>query len=115
MLLTLLGQADAAAPYPPSRAITGVTFDWSMHRKLAPGSDNWPITWAEDDRQYTVWGDGGGFGGTNSLGRVSLGFARVEGPADNYRGYNVWGGHEGANPATSPSSMSPSRGAPGPR
>ncbi len=100
MLLPLLGQSDARAPYPRSRVITGVTFDWSTHRKLAPGSDNWPITWADDDHQYTVWGDGGGFGGTNSLGRVSLGFARVEGPADNYRGYNVWGGHDGENPVT---------------
>lgn len=89
----------AEAPYPPSRAIVGVEWDFTKHRRLAPGSDNWPITWANDNHQYTVWGDGGGFGGTNGKGRVSLGFARVEGPANNYKGVNIWGGHRGENRA----------------
>lgn len=66
---------------------------------MAPGSDNWPVTWADDDRQYTAWGDGGGFGGTNNSGRVSLGFARVEGDRENYRGENVWGGLDAPNAA----------------
>src|ERR671914_1421289 len=52
-------QATATSPYPPSSAITGIAFDWSTHTRLAPGSDNWPITWADDDHQYTAWGDGG--------------------------------------------------------
>jgi hypothetical protein len=56
------------------------------------GSDNWPVTWALDGSQYTSWGDGGGFGGTEELGRTSLGFARVEGALQNYRGVNVLGG-----------------------
>lgn len=86
-------------PYPPSPVITDIVFDWSTHKRHASGSDNWPVTWADDDHQYTSWGDGGGFGGTNSDGRVSLGIARVEGPWDNYSGYNVWGGKNGANPA----------------
>jgi len=90
----------AGPPYPTSKVITGVTFDFSTHRKLAPGSDNWPITWADDGHQYTCWGDGGGFGGTNSKGRVSLGFARVEGDADNYKGVNVWGGFGAPHSAT---------------
>lgn len=80
------------SPYPQSNLITGVSFDWSSHVRYAQGSDNWPITWADDDDQYTTWGDGGGFGGSNRKGRVSLGIARIEGPADAYRGYNVWGG-----------------------
>ena len=84
--------SDANSPYPQSNLITGVSFDWSSHVRYAHGSDNWPITWADDDNQYTTWGDGGGFGGSNRKGRVSLGIARVEGPADAYRGYNVWGG-----------------------
>jgi hypothetical protein len=81
-------------PYPPSKVITGVVFDWSTHDRRALGSDNWPITWAADDQQYTAWGDGGGFGGSNSDGRVSLGVARVEGDWDRYTGYNVWGGKD---------------------
>lgn len=100
MCLLFAAAARAEAPYPPSSVIKSVAFDFDTHERRAPGSDNWPITWADDDHQYTVWGDGGGFGGTNSKGRVSLGFARVEGPADNYQGINIWGGHDGENRAT---------------
>jgi hypothetical protein len=53
------------------------------------------MTWASDNNQYTSWGDGGGFGGTNSLGRVSLGVARIEGSPEAYHGINVWGGKDG--------------------
>ena len=97
---TALASFPQTPPYPQSKLLTGVTWDWKAHRRLAPGSDNWAITWSNDDHQYTVWGDGGGFGGTNSLGRVSLGFARVEGPHNAYRGINVWGGHKGTSKAT---------------
>jgi len=90
---------SAAPPYPPSTAISGVDFKWSTHIRLAPGSDNWPITWADDDHQYASWGDGGGFGGTNTDCRVSLGFARIEGDKKDYKGYNVWGGKDPENPA----------------
>lgn len=90
---------QTAAPYPLSSIITDVTFDWSTHKEYAPGSDNWPVTWADNDHQYSAWGDGGGFNGTNSDGRVSLGVARIEGSWDNYLGYNVWGGKNPENPA----------------
>jgi hypothetical protein len=88
----------AQSPYPPSPVISGVTWDASTHKTFAPGSDNWPTTWAEDGHLYAAWGDGGGFGGTNSEGRVSLGIARIEGPWDKYIGYNVWGGKNPKNP-----------------
>jgi hypothetical protein len=39
-----------------------------------------------------VWGDGGGFGGTDSDGDSSLGVARIEGDPDNYTGVNRYGG-----------------------
>jgi hypothetical protein len=76
-----------------------MSFDWTTHVRLAEGSDNWAITWADDDNQYAAWGDGGGFGGGNRTGRASLGVARIEGPADAYRGYNVWGGVDAERPA----------------
>lgn len=57
------------------------------------------MTWAADDHQYTAWGDGGGFGGTNSDGRVSLGVARVEGPWNDFQGVNLWGGKNSERPA----------------
>jgi hypothetical protein len=74
--------------------------DWSTHRRDAPGSDNWQLTWADDGHLYGAWGDGGGFGGSNSDGRVSLGFARIEGSWSDYRGVNVWGGKSPLSPAT---------------
>jgi hypothetical protein len=83
--------ARAAAPYSPSPVIKSVAYDWNTKVQLAGGSDNWPITWAANGHQYTSWGDGGGFpGGVGS--KVELGVARVEGPWDNYTGYDVaWG------------------------
>lgn len=80
------------APYPISPVIQSVSYDWTSLLREAQGSDNWPITWSDDGHQYTAWGDGGGFGGSNQEGRVSLGFARVEGPWKDHQGFNVWGG-----------------------
>ena len=37
----------------------------TLRATLAPGSDIWPLTWAADGHQYTTFGDGGGFGGTD--------------------------------------------------
>ncbi len=92
--------ADASiTPYPPSQVIRGVEFDFATHHRLAIGSDNWPMTWAGDGHQYTAWGDGGGFGGTNHDGRVLLGVARIEGDGNPYTGHNVWGGKNCEHPA----------------
>ena len=100
-LVFLCAAADVGAgpPYQRSTYITGVQFNWGTHRQFARGSDNWPITWADDDNQYASWGDGGGFGGSNSDGRVSLGFARITGGEADYQGKNVWGGKGAENPA----------------
>jgi hypothetical protein len=84
----------------PSTEITGIAFDWSTYVETAQGSDIWPLTWCEDDHQYTSWGDGGGFGGTNTDGRTSIGFARVSGPYDSFVGRNLWGGKNPVNQAT---------------
>jgi len=95
------GDTTLVAPYPASTIVTGVTFDTATLRRLGGGSDNWPVTWADDDHQYTSWGDGTGFGygGTSGPDRVSLGFGRVEGPVTTYDGINVWGGTDCENPA----------------
>jgi hypothetical protein len=101
LLFMATGCAEpVGAPYERSPVIAEVRFDWSTHDRRAPGSDNWPVTWAGDDHQYTSWGDGGGFGGTNRDGRVSLGVARIEGEATDYQGFNVWGGKEPESKAT---------------
>ena len=87
-------------PYPRSTLIQSISFSWSTHTRLAPGSDNWGLTWAADGHQYASFGDGGGFEGTNTIGRVSLGLARIEGPKSDFTGFNVWGGKDAENPAT---------------
>ncbi|HEY3785292.1 MAG TPA: hypothetical protein VGL55_08440 [Steroidobacteraceae bacterium] len=87
------------APYPPSRYITRVDWDFStvVSQRRAHGSDLWPCTWALDSQLYCAWGDGGGFDGDDdNVGRVSLGFARIAGTptAQNpgaFTARNVWG------------------------
>ncbi|HXG12133.1 MAG TPA: serine hydrolase, partial [Gemmataceae bacterium] len=44
---------SGAAPYPPSRLIARI--DWAPKETIirrAPGSDNWPLTWADDGHLY---------------------------------------------------------------
>jgi len=75
-------------PYPPSEVIRFVKFaPASEIRRQAQGiqkgsrfdgSDNWPITWADDGHQYTAYGDGYGFEPYTEL-KLGMGFARIEG------------------------------------
>ena len=71
--------APSAGAYPPSPAIRNVRFapveEIARH---GVDSDNWPITWAEDDLQYTAYGDGYGFE-PHIEEKLSLGFGVVEG------------------------------------
>jgi hypothetical protein len=89
-------QAPAPTPAPTASAstavITGATFVAKSHHRAAQGSDNWPVTWSSDNNQYAVWGDGGGFGGSEANGRASLGVARIVGDSHDYRGVNRFGG-----------------------
>src|SRR4051812_48998428 len=73
------GPPPEVAPYPNSKVFGGIEWHWDTYKTAAPGSDLWPVTWGPDDHLYAAWGDGGGFGGSDSDGRVSLGFARIEG------------------------------------
>ncbi|MHC4400055.1 MAG: DUF4185 domain-containing protein [Planctomycetota bacterium] len=100
--LAATGARGAEPPYPPSRMIRGITWHWETHRTAAPGSDLWPVTWGPDGYLYAAWGDGGGFGGTNSDGRVSMGFARIEGPPERFTAVNVNGGKDPENRASFP-------------
>lgn len=90
------------APCAASEVIAGIRWDWNTYRTGAPGSDLWPVTWGPDGQLYAAWGDGGGFGGTDSDGRVALGFARIEGTPENWRGINLNGGKNPAHPASFP-------------
>jgi hypothetical protein len=76
------------SPNPKSALIDSVIWHWNTHITSGAGSDQWPVTWADDDHLYLCWGDGGGFGGS----RVSMGVARIDGIPPSWNGINVWGG-----------------------
>lgn len=79
---------DLAPPYPQSEVITDLTWK-SLVTQQATGSDNWPVTWAEDSHLYTAYGDGWGFE-PNVDSKLSMGFARVKGtPQTTIKGFNI--------------------------
>jgi len=80
---------NITAPYPPSPVIKNI--EWADEKSIvrrAPGSDNWPITWGDDDTLYTAYGDGNGFKPFVPE-RLSLGFARVKGSPPEIAGENI--------------------------
>jgi hypothetical protein len=94
-LLGMLGLASLVptnmveSPYPPSPIISGLI--WApletIERK-AMGSDNWPITWADDDNLYTAYGDGWGFD-PKVPEKLSLGFSKITGLPPDFKGVNI--------------------------
>ncbi|HUU17503.1 MAG TPA: serine hydrolase [Sedimentisphaerales bacterium] len=82
-------EAIIDTPYPRSGLITKVNFApaSSIIRK-AKGSDNWPITWADDDNLYTAYGDGWGFE-PKTKKKLSLGIAKIVGSPPDFRGVNI--------------------------
>jgi hypothetical protein len=92
----------SVAPYRHSSVLKNIVWHWETYTTAAPGSDLWPVTWGSDDNLYAAWGDGGGFGGSDSDGRVALGFARIEGCPPNWRGINVNGGKNPEHAASFP-------------
>jgi CubicO group peptidase (beta-lactamase class C family) len=82
-------RSSRVAPYPPSPIITRI--DWAAKETIirkAKGSDNWPLTWADDDHLYTAYGDGNGFEPFVPK-KLGLGIARVEGGPDDFTGINI--------------------------
>jgi hypothetical protein len=77
------------APYPPSKVIHSIHFDdESQIVRKAFDSDNWPITWGDDDQLYTSYGDGHGFEPLIKP-KLSIGFARIDGGPTNFQGINI--------------------------
>ena len=78
--------ADSIAPSPVIRELV-----WAAPatiQRAARGSDNWPLTWGDDDALYGAYGDGQGFEPVVPR-KLSMGFARIVGPADGFRGFNI--------------------------
>ncbi len=85
----VVAMARGKMPYPPSQAIKGVTFaPESTVVRQAIESDNWPITWGDDDAQYTSYGDGWGFDPKTDR-KLSLGLAKVTGGPGDFHGVNI--------------------------
>jgi len=79
----------AAAPYPPSPVIKGI--EWAPVDTIirrASGSDNWPITWADDNNQYIAYGDGWGFE-PKTKKKLSLGISKIVGSPPDFQGINI--------------------------
>lgn len=81
--------AEQRPPYSASPVITAVTWaPASEITRAAAGSDNWPMTWGDDDAQYTAYGDGWGFDPRIDR-KLSLGLAKVLGPPGAYKALNI--------------------------
>ncbi len=80
---------SAKSPAPPSPVIREIRWapkDTILRR--ARGSDNWPMTWADDDALYTAYGDGNGFEPFTPQ-KLSLGFVRLTGGPADLKGINL--------------------------
>jgi CubicO group peptidase (beta-lactamase class C family) len=88
-IITPLMRAVTDPPYPPSDVIRRVRFDpENTIIRQAIDSDNWPMTWGDDDAIYTSYGDGRGFEPFVER-KLSMGLARVEGTPPEFRGVNL--------------------------
>ncbi len=77
------------APYPSSSVIKRI--DWAPANTIlrnASGSDNWPLTWGDDDAMYTAYGDGKGFRPFVDR-KLSMGLCRIVGGPANFVGANL--------------------------
>jgi CubicO group peptidase (beta-lactamase class C family) len=75
--------------YPASDVIKKI--EWAPKDEIirrASGSDNWPITWADDDNQYAAYGDGWGFE-PKTKEKLSLGIAEITGSPPDFSGTNI--------------------------
>ena len=87
--VTIAQTAQLSAPYPPSQIIRQV--NWAPKQTIvrkAHDSDNWPMTWADDDALYTAYGDGYGFE-PFLPDKLSLGLAKVTGVPPVFAGENI--------------------------
>lgn len=85
----LLDALTDGPPYPLSRAL--LRLDWAPPESVVRrghDSDCWPLTWADDDRQYTAYGDGRGFE-PGVPTKLSLGLAWLDGGPADFVGTNL--------------------------
>ena len=89
LCISMYAVASTGPPYPSSPVIQKMV--WAPPDTIvrkAIGSDNFPVTWADDDALYVTWGDGWGFA-PRVPKKLSMGFARIVGPASDFKGENI--------------------------
>ena len=85
----IVAAVNHGAPYPNSTVVANIIWDEaSQIVRKAAGSDNWPITWADDGDLYAAYGDGFGFK-PNIEKKLSMGFAKIVGDPPDHRGVNI--------------------------
>jgi hypothetical protein len=77
--------APNGMPYPQSDLIIGMSID--SNRISIGHGDNWAITWADDDRQYSFFTDGKGFGAHAK--DVSISPVAIEGVPPDIIGWDI--------------------------
>jgi len=88
-LLILICAPSQSPPYPASPVLADLR--WSPRASIvrrAKGSDNWPLTWADDGNMYTAYGDGWGFA-PKTPQKLSLGLSKIIGMPPDFRGRNI--------------------------
>ncbi len=89
LCILICSAALAGSPCPPSPVIEKII--WAPVGTIvrrAAGSDNLPVTWADDDAIYITWGDGWGFE-PKVPKKLSMGFARIVGAPGDFKGMNI--------------------------
>ena len=89
-------QSQVLPPYPPSPVIDSVVWEEDSKIQFGPGSDQWPMTWADDGQVYASWGDGWGWTRGEEAKR-SLGITRIDGLPPDLDGKDVFGIGPGQN------------------
>lgn len=83
-----------APPYSTSRVVDTIQWTFESHIQHGPGSDQWPLTWADDDNLYAAWGDGWGW--RREGPKRSIGVTRISGVPPKMQGEDIWGAGPGS-------------------
>jgi hypothetical protein len=98
---TAAATSTGDAAYCPSVVLNPVTVSWGSGIAQLNGSDLWSQTLGSDGNEYGFFGDGGGFGGSNSP-YVSWGIGEITSstPGSLSGAVNVYGGINPLHPAS---------------
>lgn len=88
ILLLVKASGTPAQDYPPSPVIENIFIEDTREISFGDG-DNFPMTWADDGRFYTMYCDGVGFDGAPLDQWISNGLSELMGAPPNIQGRNI--------------------------